>query len=349
MPDHEFYMQRCLELAKKGAGSVAPNPMVGSVLVYQDRIIGEGWHQRFGEAHAEVNCISSVREEDQPLINSSVLYVSLEPCAHFGKTPPCTDLIIRHKIRQVVIACPDPFDEVNGKGIEKLKASGIDVITGVLEKEAMALNRRFFIFYQQHRPYIILKWAQTADHFMSREAGQPRLLISNELSNRLVHQWRSQESSILVGTATALADNPSLTTRLWPGASPLRLILDLSLRLPPSLHVFDQTVKTIIFNKLREGEEGNLHYYKISESQNLVQQLLHALYQLKIQSVMVEGGARLLQSFLNEGCWDEARVITNEHLKIEKGLAAPRLGNAWQTGEQELASDRIRFYTRQAK
>ena len=347
MPDHEFYMQRCLDLAIKGAGSVAPNPMVGSVLVFKDRIIGEGWHQRFGEAHAEVNCISSVREEDRQLINSSVLYVSLEPCAHFGKTPPCTDLIIRHKIKQVVIACPDPFDEVNGKGIEKLKAAGIDVVVGVLEKDARTLNRRFFTFYQQHRPYIILKWAQTADHFMAHESGRPRLLISNELSNRLVHQWRCQESSILVGTATVLADNPSLTTRLWPGASPMRLILDLSLRLPPTLHVFDQTAKTIIFNKLREGEEGNLRYYKISESENLVPLILHVLYELKIQSVMVEGGARLLQSFLNEGCWDEARVITNEYLKIEKGLPAPQLGNAWQTGEQELASDRIRFYTRQ--
>jgi diaminohydroxyphosphoribosylaminopyrimidine deaminase/5-amino-6-(5-phosphoribosylamino)uracil reductase len=215
-----------------------------------------------------------------------------------------------------------------------------------LEKEAIRLNRRFFIFNQQHRPYIILKWAQTADHFIAFEAGQPRLLISNEFSNRLVHQWRSQESSVLVGTATALADNPSLTTRLWPGASPLRLVLDLSLRLPPSLHVFDQTVKTIIFNKLRDGEEGNLRYYKISGSQNLVQQLSRVLYELKIQSVMVEGGARLLQSFLNEGCWDEARVITNEHLKIGKGLAAPGLGNALQTGEEELDSDRIRFYTR---
>ncbi len=240
----ESFMHRCLELARLGAGYVAPNPMVGAVLLHEGRIIGEGWHKEYGKAHAEVNCINAVKESERQFISQSTLYVSLEPCAHHGKTPPCTDLIIRHKIPRVVIGCRDSFKEVDGKGIEKLKAAGIEVETAVLEQECRELNKRFFTFHTKQRPYIILKWAQTSDGFIAplippkvgiSEPQTQRLFISNEYSNILVHQWRSEEAAIMVGTNTALLDNPELTTRLWPGPSPVRLVIDLNLRLPDSL------------------------------------------------------------------------------------------------------------------
>ena len=235
-------MYRCLQLAKLAAGYTAPNPMVGAVLVHSDRIIGEGYHKMYGAAHAEVNCIDSIGRDEKGLIAESTLYVSLEPCAHFGKTPPCTDLIIRSGIRKCIIACRDPFMEVNGKGIEKLVHAGVHVETGILEKEAIELNRRFFTFHTKHRPYVILKWAQTADSIIGTEAGSngdfERLLISNEYANRLTHQWRSSEAAIIVGTNTALQDNPALTTRLWPGPSPTRLVIDMKLSLPSSLQLF---------------------------------------------------------------------------------------------------------------
>jgi len=342
-------MERCLELAKLGAGAVAPNPMVGAVLVHHDRIIGEGWHKKFGEAHAEVNCIASVKEEDRAFIAQSVLYVSLEPCSHFGKTPPCTELIIRNKIPTVVIGCRDPFKEVDGKGIEKLKAAGIEVVMGVLEQECKELNKRFFLFHTQQRPFIILKWAQTADGKMAPPTpargdlvrSPQRLLISNEYSNRLVHKWRSEEAALLVGTNTALLDDPELTTRLWPGNSPVRLVIDLNLRLPVSLKLFNGAVKTIVFYTIKKEEKKNLIYYKLEDGKKLLPQLLTALYELNIQSVLVEGGATLLQSFIAEGTWDEARIITNEKLFITNGLDAPVLTNAHKTEEQQLLSDKI--------
>ncbi len=345
-------MERCLELALLGAGAVAPNPMVGAVLVHHYRIIGEGWHKKFGEAHAEVNCIASVKEEDRAFIAQSVLYVSLEPCSHFGKTPPCTDLVIRNKIPTVVIGCRDPFKEVNGRGIEKLKAAGIEVVPGVMEKECKELNKRFFTFHTRQRPYIILKWAQTADGKIALppparvdSAPQPaRLLISNEYSNRLVHKWRSEEAAILVGTNTALLDDPELTTRLWPGNSPVRLVIDLNLRLPASLKLFNGEVKTIVFNNVKKEEKQNLVYYKLDTDKKLLPQLMTALYELNIQSVLVEGGARLLLSFIEEGIWDEARIITNAALSIKNGLNAPVLMNAVMTEEQELLSDKIEIY-----
>lgn len=337
-------MQRCLELAKLGAGHVAPNPMVGAVLVHDDCIIGEGWHKQYGQAHAEVNCINSVKEEDRILISQSILYVSLEPCAHFGKTPPCTELIIQHKIPKVIIGCRDPFEEVNGKGIEKLKEAGIEVIlaTGGIEEECKELNKRFFTFHTKHRPYIILKWAQSMDGKIAADNGK-RLLISNAYSNRLVHQWRSEEAGILVGTNTVLLDNPELTTRLWPGKSPVRLVVDMDLKLPSSLKVFNQQERTIVFNTVKQEEAGNLIYYKIGKQVNLVHQIMKALYELKIQSVLVEGGAKLLQSFIDEGIWDEARIITNEELIINEGLSVPVLKNAGEVSEQKILSDRIIF------
>ena len=337
-------MYRCIELAQRGAGHVAPNPLVGAVLVHDNRIIGEGWHQRYGEAHAEVNCINSVNEEDKKLISSSTLYVSLEPCSHFGKTPPCTDLILRNNIPSVIIGCSDPFTEVNGKGIERLKAAGINVTTGILKKECVELNKRFFTFHTQHRPYIILKWAQTADNKIASN-NNDRLLISNEQTNRIAHKWRSEEAAILIGTNTALMDDPSLTTRLWAGESPGRLIVDMDLRLPHSLKVFNQETRTIIFNSITHNTDSNPQYYQVTKDVNLVHQIVNALYQLNIQSVLVEGGAQLLQSFIDENIWDEARVITNRQLTIDKGLNAPELNNSSIANKDEVFSDQIEYFT----
>lgn len=348
-------MQRCLELAKLGAGYVAPNPMVGAVLVHENRIIGEGWHQQYGGPHAEVNCIESVMQADKELISGSVLYISLEPCAHFGKTPPCTDLIIQYKIPKVVIGCRDPFKEVDGKGIEKLKAAGVEVTMGELENECKELNKRFFTFHTKHRPYVILKWAQTADGKISAGSSE-RLLISNEYSNRLVHQWRSEEAAILVGSNTALLDDPELTTRLWPGNSPVRLVVDMELKLPESLKIFNQQTPTIIFNTKVHTEQierpppapfmgrVGVRYYQVTHDVSLVRQIFNALHQLQLQSVLVEGGAGLLQSFIAEEIWDEARVLVNRQLSIGNGLTAPILPAVIKTGEQKLLADKIEIY-----
>jgi len=350
-------MHRCLELAKQGVGYVAPNPMVGAVLVHEGKIIGEGYHQQYGQAHAEVNCIRSVKPEDQHLVPYSTLYVSLEPCAHYGKTPPCADLIIQQRIPKVVIACRDPFKEVNGKGIERLQAAGVEVIYGILEKEAKELNKRFFTFHTKHRPYIILKWAQTADKKSASpnpsEGGASRLLISNEYTNRLVHKWRSEEASILVGTNTALYDNPELTTRSWIGSSPIRLVIDMNLRLPKDLKLFDGKTPTIIFNTRKHDIENfspspfgmaGVGLYQVTEDVDLVHQIVHALYQMKIQSVLVEGGARLLQSFIDENMWDEIRVITNEEMSIGEGLSAPAFTEKNKILEQKILSDKIEIF-----
>ncbi|MDB5223900.1 MAG: diaminohydroxyphosphoribosylaminopyrimidine deaminase [Chitinophagaceae bacterium] len=334
-------MYRCLELAKLGAGNVAPNPMVGAVLVYHEKIIGEGYHQKFGEPHAEVNCINSIKEDHKHLIDKSTLYVSLEPCSHFGKTPPCTDLIIKNKIPKVVIGCKDIYKEVDGKGIKKLHEAGIEVITGVLENECKELNKRFFIFHQKQRSYIILKWAESANGKIGGDT--ERVLISNEYTNRLVHKWRSEEAAILIGTKTALNDDPSLTTRLWNGNNPIRLVTDMNLRLPSHLKIFNKEVKTIIFNKLKHKEDGNLIFYQIEE-ENFLQPILKALYQLSIQSVIVEGGAKLLQSFIDAGLWDEARIIRNEELIIENGVSAPQLKNAIPQKQEIYFNDTISFF-----
>jgi len=323
----ETYMHRCIQLAQLGEGMVAPNPMVGSVLVYADRIIGEGYHQQYGQPHAEVNCINSVREGDKHLISQSTLYVSLEPCAHFGKTPPCADLIIKHNIPKVIVGCRDPFKEVDGKGIEKLIAAGIDVIVGVLENECKALNKRFFTFHTKQRPYIVLKWAETANHFIGNKTKE-RLLITNETTNRLVHKWRSEEAGILVGTNTAELDNPSLSNRLWTGKQPVRLIIDKELKLSNSLNLFDNSQSTIIFNYIQQKEDHGLVYYQLDSDKDFLQQLMLACYQLNIQSILVEGGSKTLQSFIDNNLWDEVRVITNTKLSIADGIPAPVLNDA---------------------
>ncbi|MCS3800330.1 diaminohydroxyphosphoribosylaminopyrimidine deaminase/5-amino-6-(5-phosphoribosylamino)uracil reductase [Chitinophagaceae bacterium OAS944] len=337
-------MQRCIQLAESAAGYVAPNPMVGAVLVHENRIIGEGYHQQYGGPHAEVHCINSVKEADRHLIPQSTIYVSLEPCAHFGKTPPCADLIIEKKIPHVVIGCRDPFKQVDGKGVEKLQAAGIQVTMNVLEQECKTLNKRFITFHTEHRPYIVLKWAQTANAKIAGEAGGERLLISNEFTNRLVHKWRGEEAAILVGTNTALFDDPSLTTRLWKGANPMRLVVDMNLRLPSSLQLFNKQVKTIVFNGLKHDEQENLLHYQVTQDVKLVHQIANALYQLKVQSVLVEGGAQLLQSFIDEGLWDETRVITNNEQIVANGLPAPRMQSGRLLKQESLFSDTLQYF-----
>ncbi len=341
-PD-ELYMHRCLQLAQLGSGLTAPNPLVGAVLVYEGQVIGEGYHQQFGGPHAEPNCIDSVKEKNKALIPSSTLYVSLEPCSHFGKTPPCADLIIRHKIPRVVIGCRDPFTEVNGKGIEKLLSTGVQVTVGILEKECRQLNKRFFTFHTKHQPFIILKWAQTANRKIAA-GNSDRLLISNEYSNRIVHKWRSEEAAILVGTNTALQDDPLLTNRYWKGPSPIRLVLDRNLRLPSSLQLF-HLYPTVVFNNTRNEQKGTVHYYQLPDDGSVPQQLLKAIYALNIQSVLIEGGPTLLQSFIDEGLWNEARIITNRKLEITNGLPSPELSAALLTEEISLFSDNLSFYT----
>ncbi len=336
-------MHRCLQLALNGAGNVAPNPMVGAVLVCNDIIIGEGYHQQYGQAHAEVNCFNSVTEQNKPLIEKSTLYVSLEPCSHFGKTPPCADLIITMKIPTVVIGCRDSFEEVDGKGIAKLQATGVEVITGVLEEEAKQLNKRFFTFHQQSRPYIILKWAQSNDNKIAN-TDFSRVLISNEFTNRLVHLWRSEEAAIMVGTNTALHDNPSLTVRHWTGNNPVRLVIDKNLKIPATHQLLGGNESTIVFNNDKEMEAGKIAYCKIDTTQPITTQVTQKLHQLKIQSVLVEGGAKLLQSFLDAQLWDEARVITNEQLIIGQGIAAPTLSNQLLTATEVYGTDKINYY-----
>jgi diaminohydroxyphosphoribosylaminopyrimidine deaminase / 5-amino-6-(5-phosphoribosylamino)uracil reductase len=339
----ELYMQRCLQIAAIGAGQVAPNPMVGAVLVYDERIIGEGYHKKYGETHAEVNCVNSVAEADKKFISASTMYVSLEPCAHFGKTPPCADLIIQNKIAKVVIGCRDSFEAVAGKGIERLKKAGVEVIVGVLEKECLELNKRFFTFYEKQRPYIILKWAQSSEGKIGA-VGTERVLISNEFTNKLVHQWRSEEAAILVGTNTALQDDPALTTRLWPGNNPVRLVIDMDLKLPASLKLFDGSVKTIVFNERRQDDSEMLSYYKIESGATMLTHILQALHNLQIQSVIVEGGAALLQSFINENLWDEARVITNTALEIAEGINAPILQHQKLVKAENIQADSIVYF-----
>ncbi len=310
MTTDEKYMTRCLQLARCGAEGAPPNPMVGAVLVHDGRIIGEGFHRRCGEAHAEVNAIASVRERH--LIPSATLYVSLEPCAHYGRTPPCADLIVRERIPRVVIGCRDTFARVNGEGIRRLQEAGIDVTVGVLEEACRRLNRRFFVFHGEGRPWVTLKWAQSEDGFIDRlreDASTSPVGLSSPFTQVLVHRLRAQSQAILVGTRTALLDNPTLTTRLWPGANPLRLTIDRHNTLPADLHLKDGEAPSHIY------PTGNLG------------DILSDLYHRGIQHLLVEGGATLLQSFIDEGRWDEARVETAP-VRLGSGVAAPCIGEA---------------------
>ena len=345
--NHSEYMGRCLQLAQMGEGYVRPNPMVGALLLHEDRIIGEGYHQQYGEPHAEVNCFNAVAPADKHLIKDSTLYVSLEPCAHWGKTPPCADLIIAQKPARVVIACRDIFSKVNGQGIQKIKDAGIEVVEGVLEKEATALNKRFFYFHQFRLPYIVLKWAQTADGFIARKNGAP-LAISNAITNCLVHKMRAQEAAIMVGYGTALHDNPQLSLRHWPGRHPIRIVLDKALRLPDASHIKNNNAPVIIVNAQQQFNEGHIQYVKMDWENNIVPALLPILHQLNVQSVLVEGGQKLLQSFIDTGLWNEAYCITNTSLNIKEGIAAPGFtGKAEAYRHFNIGSDAIVHFLNQ--
>lgn len=341
MKRDEKYMQRCLELALLGAGTTAPNPMVGSVIVHNDKIIGEGFTSPYGGNHAEVNAINSV--EDQSLLPKSTIYVSLEPCAHYGKTPPCSDLIISKKIKRVVVACLDPFAKVNGLGIKRLMESGAEVKLGVLEKEATELNRRFMTFHQEKRPYIILKWAETADGFVDNtrtDANAPALKVTGQASNILVHKWRSEEAAIMVGKNTAILDDPSLTTRKYEGRNPVRILIDSNLETPLTAKIFNEDSKTIVFSK-SEMRNEKFETLTVTDTRDL-SQILSELYERDIQSVIVEGGPTLHRSFYEADLWDEIRRFVSP-MKIGNGIPALRVDETPET-ETMIGDDRLLIY-----
>lgn len=327
MISDKIVLQRAIEIAKSGSGMVSPNPMVGSVVVCDGKIIGEGYHKKYGEAHAEVNAINSVLanyNNAEELLSRSTIYVTLEPCAHFGKTPPCSDLIIKHKIPKVVIGCVDPFGSVNGKGIEKLKAAGIEVVVGVLEQECIALNKRFFTKVKHQRPYIILKWAQTADGYFAPEDGSQKW-ISSEESKLLTHKWRTEEDCVLVGKRTAEIDNPQLNVRLVKGRNPKRAVIDRDLKLSKNLNLFDNSIETFVFNATKTDIVGNIKYIGIEDFDHfLPQYILYQLYLQDIQSVIIEGGVKTLELFIKANLWDEARIFISPDV-WGAGLKSPEI------------------------
>ena len=342
MINHERYLRRCIELSKLSNGLNRPNPEVGSVIVCNNTIIGEGYHKCYGQAHAEVNAIASV--DDQSLLAESTIYVTLEPCFHFGKTPPCVELILKHKIPRVVIGCTDPYHEVAGKSIEKLRKAGVEVTVGILNEEVECLNRRFFTNVRNNRPFIVLKYAVSADGFMGRTG--ENLQISGPISKRWVHKLRSEEAAILVGTETALSDNPQLNVRHYFGPQPLRLVLDRTLRLPDNLHLFDGTQPTAVFTEnFKVSEIENLEYIQIPFGTNdFLFKMLDSLYKMRIVSVLVEGGASLLNSFLASGLWDEAYILRSNNVRLESGIEAPQIQAKYFTERSILGEDSLEHY-----
>ena len=314
-----LFMQRALDLAERGKGAVRPNPLVGCVLVHEGKIIGEGYHEQYGGPHAEVNAIASVT--DPKLLAAATAYVSLEPCSHWGKTPPCANLLVEKGIKSVVVATLDPNPLVAGKGVMLLEEAGISVQVGLLEQEAKWQNRRFFCQQEKHRPYLILKWAQTQDGFIARENFDSKW-ISCSQSRQLVHQWRAEEQAILVGKNTALHDNPRLNVRDWTGSDPIRVVLDSKLELPADLHLFDQQIPTLCYNLLKSEKLTNLEWVQLPQLSP--EALLADLHARQIQSVLIEGGSQTLTQFLAAGLWDEARVFTAP-IQFERGIAAPKL------------------------
>ena len=342
MKIHEIYIKRCIELAKNGLGTTYPNPLVGSVIVHEGKIIGEGWHQKSGEAHAEVHAINSVK--DKSLLAKSTIYVSLEPCSHFGKTPPCCDLIIKHKIPNVVIGTVDPNEKVAGNGIKRLQENGANVTVGVLENECNELNKRFFTFHNKKRPYIILKWAESADGFIAplhREKKEP-VWLSNEFSRQLVHKWRSEEQAILVGTKTVLDDNPKLDVRDWNGKNPVRIIIDKIGKIDSSFYVKDKKTKTIFITEQENilSDENCIYENVIFENQ-LAEKICSVLHKNNIQSVIVEGGKMTLETFIKANLWDEARVFKSQ-TSLNEGVKSPELSENSQ--EQKIQNDQLKLF-----
>ncbi len=345
MPLDNKYMYRCLELAKKGLGTTAPNPMVGAVLVYKNRIIGEGYTSPFGGNHAEVNCINSVKKKDLQFISKATLYVSLEPCSHFGKTPPCVNLIVEKGIKNIVIGTLDSNILVSGNGVKFLEKNGCKVIIDVLKNECKQVNKRFFTFHNKKRPYIILKWAESKDGFigkLKKDKVEP-IWISNSLSQQLVHKWRSEEQAILVGTNTVISDNPSLTVRKVTGKNPIRIIIDKNLRIPLNYTVLDGFTQTIILTEKTKKNTKNIFYEQINFQENVVKQLLKVLYKYQIQSVFIEGGKQTLQAFIDANLWDEARVFIGDSV-LESGVEAPILKNKKLENSITISSNILNYY-----
>jgi len=344
MNKHEIYMKRCLQLAKNGLGTTYPNPLVGSVIVHNGKIIGEGWHKKAGEPHAEVNAINSVKNKN--LLAESTIYVNLEPCSHFGKTPPCANLIIEHKIPKVVIGCMDSYSEVAGKGIEKLTNAGCNVTLNVLEKECLEINKRFFTFHNKKRPYIILKWAETADGFIAPlvKDSKTSIAISNTYSRQLVHKYRTEEQAILVGTNTVLNDNPSLDARDWFGNNPTRIILDKTNKIPTDFHIKNTKNPTIIFTEEENclNSENCIYEFCIFDTL-LISNILNNLYDKNIQSIIIEGGSITLQQFIDNNLWDEARIFISEN-NIEEGIKKPNF-NFHANQDVKIKNNQLKIYT----
>ncbi len=321
----KLFMRRAIQLAKLGQGKVSPNPLVGCVIVHDQIIIGEGYHQEYGAAHAEVNALASV--VDKTLLLESTLYVTLEPCAHHGKTPPCVDLILKHNIKRVVVGCLDPFEKVNGKGLKKLKAAGVKLTLGVLKDECYQINQRFFVYHTQKRPYVIAKWAQSAEGYIAKDTngGLAPVALSNVFSQSLSHKYRTQEDAIMVGTQTAITDNPKLTTRHWQGKHPLRVTLDKSCKIPPTHHLLSDKHPTLVFTQSKHPSlRKNKEFLTIDFSNNIIPQILRKLYEKNIHSLIVEGGKALLESFHKGGVIDEIRVFKSNKA-IGKGLEKPSI------------------------
>ena len=340
MKTHEYFIEKCIELARQGIKDVSPNPMVGAIVTYNGKIIGEGWHKKYGRNHAEINAINNV--QDKSLLKKSTLYVNLEPCCHFGNTPPCTDFIIKKNIPNVIIGCIDPNSEVAGKGIKKLQENSVNVISGVLDKKCRDLNKRFFKFKNDKKPYVILKWAKSRDNFIAPINQNKPFWMTSEQSKKLVHKWRSEEDSILVGTNTVNLDNPSLTVRLSDGKNPIRVIIDRNISLDANYKIFNSDSKTIIFNEKKTYNTKTNYYIKVNFN-SLIEEMLKELYKLNIISIIVEGGAYTLSKFIQANIYDEIRVFTTK-LNLENGIESPNIPELKKISSKKINSDTLDIY-----
>ena len=342
MNSHEHFIDKCISLARKGALNVSPNPMVGCIIVNDGKIIGEGYHMEYGKNHAEVNAIHSVKDKSE--LRNSILYVNLEPCCHHGKTPPCTDLIIKYNVPKVVIGCVDTFSKVSGEGIKKLKDNCVEVIYGVLEKDCIELNKRFFCYHIKKRPYIILKWAKSKDNFTAPSSQEKPFWMTSKKSKKLVHRWRAEEDAILVGRKTVVVDNPSLTVRMCKGKNPIRIIIDKDLLLDKKSNVFDDQAETIVFNKIKSAIIDKTTYLK-ADFNNLNEDILNQLYNRDILSIIIEGGTITINSFIEKNLYDEIRVFTTDKL-LKKGINSPELPNINLIKTSIINNDKLEVYKR---